>query len=71
MPFRNLMSLANRANVTFYSVDTHGGRTFAGSGDARIKAGSYTTSEATRTGENADAAEQLRQAAAASNATTG
>jgi VWFA-related protein len=71
VPFRNLMSLANRANVTFYSVDTHGGRTFAGSGDARIKAGSYTTSEATRAGENADAAEQLRQAAAASNATTG
>jgi len=71
VPFRNLMSLANRANVTFYSVDTHGGRTFAGSGDARIKAGSYTTSEATRAGENAEAAEQLRQAAAASNATTG
>src|SRR5579859_1424885 len=71
VPFRNLMSLANRANVTFYSVDSHGGRTFAGSADSRIKAGTYTTTDATRTGENAEATEQLRQAAAASNATTG
>jgi VWFA-related protein len=71
VPFRNLMSFANRANVTFYSVDTHGGRTFAGSGEARIKAGDYNTSEATKTGENAEAAEQLRQAAAASNTSTG
>ena len=52
-------------------MDAHGGRTFAGSGNARIKAGDYTTTGATKTGENADAAEQLRQAAAASNNTTG
>jgi VWFA-related protein len=48
VPFRNLMSLANRANVTFYSVDTRGVTTAAQNAGATgelfgAAAGSATT----------------------------
>lgn len=50
VPFRSLVSQANRANVTFYSIDSRG----------------VTTSR-----QNAAALDQLRDAARASNTTTG
>jgi VWFA-related protein len=58
--FHNLTSMANRANVTFYSVDTRG-----------VMAGYGAASQDVSTGaQNAGATDQLNGAASASNTAT-
>ncbi|MCX6631041.1 MAG: VWA domain-containing protein [Candidatus Solibacter sp.] len=45
--FRNLMSTANRVNVTFYSVDTHGVTTASQNSEARSQLNSATRASGT------------------------
>ena len=68
--FRNLMSMANRANVTFYSVDTRGVMTFSQNGgatDALNAAATATGTTMMRTG-GATTKEEMRADETAENA---
>ncbi len=68
--FRNLMSMANRANVTFYSVDTRGVMTFAqnsGATDSLRAAANATGETIMRTG-GATTKEEMRADETAENA---
>jgi len=70
--FRNLTSMANRANVTFYSVDTHGVMTYnqnAGAMDqlnsANAAAGTTTLNESRTTTDEVQASDNAERSARA------